>query len=228
MRKKRRKSINKKFIIFFLLSIIFVYFGYKFITSWSRFNIKNIKVRGNKRVKKEEVFERFGEKRNIMKISVNKIKKRIEDIPFVEKAKITKKLPDSIIIDLIEKNPVALLVEDNKSFLVDRYGNKIVESDNKNLPVIKKKGYRDKIIDAINDFNRLNKLQNQFKLTEAVLINNYDVGFKIKKNDREISINIGRGNFKETLRYLDNVFNRIEGNAKYIDLRYLPYVIYKN
>ncbi len=101
---------------------------------------------------------------SIFKIKPKDIKKRLETIPWVKKAEIIRKFPGTVVIDIEERVPVAMVSLDGKLFYIDDEGTVFKEAskkDNKDLPVAvgfsKKDGKA--ISSVIKHFNSIPQLR---------------------------------------------------------------------
>ena len=102
-RKKRRRFFNpKSLLIIFIFIIIIV--GALFVTSSDIFNIENVEVENNQISNKQEIIARSGiiEGENIYSFSVGKAEDEIERITIVKKAKIHRKFPSTVVIEIEE------------------------------------------------------------------------------------------------------------------------------
>lgn len=136
-KKKRRKKIFLRLI--FSMFFIFLVFILVFKTSF--FLINNIKVTGNKKIPHKKIADMsdIEKKENIFKINLEESNKKIEKLPYVKEAKTRRKLPKSIIIQVLERKQ-ALQIEGSSSFaIIDEEGYilEIVEKRNIDLPLLK-------------------------------------------------------------------------------------------
>lgn len=103
---KRRKIITSALliIVFFLLSI------YSIIRS-DFFNLKKITITGNDQVLYEEIVDLSGllYNRNIFQYNLDEIAFNIEKHSYIEKAEIKKKLPNSLIVTINEREKYAII-----------------------------------------------------------------------------------------------------------------------
>ena len=134
----------KKKLIFFsvLLILLSTYIPQKKITI-SGFKIKEIKIENNTILEDDELIEAFSflYGKNIIFLNSFEINKNIEKTNFIKKIEIKKIFPDKLVIKVIEKKPVAILIDSNKKKFYLEKNNDLVEyfeiSKYKNLPVVK-------------------------------------------------------------------------------------------
>ncbi|MCG8539749.1 MAG: FtsQ-type POTRA domain-containing protein [Clostridia bacterium] len=107
-------------LIFFLLStLIFIIL---FETNY--FEIGNIIVDNNIELSKEEIISYSGINTgdNIFKIKLSEVRERIIDIPFVKDAVIKRKLPNKLLINIVERKKIAAISYMGLYFFVDNEG----------------------------------------------------------------------------------------------------------
>lgn len=118
------------------------YLGYRFITTSDRFAVRVIEVRGNAQVSVEEIKARMGvvPGDNIFGVELSAMARALEAEPMIERALVRRRLPDTLIIEIEEREP-AVLVELGGLYLADREGQVfkralIERGDGAGLPVI--------------------------------------------------------------------------------------------
>jgi cell division protein FtsQ len=98
-----------------------------FLGSDSRFRItgtENIQADGLVEVSRAELNPIFGEDigRNIFFVPLGERRRQLEEIPWVERATVMRVLPDQIHIQIVERKPVAFVLQDGRTGLVDADG----------------------------------------------------------------------------------------------------------
>ena len=98
------------------------------------FKIQNIKVVNNHLIDASEIIEQLTEiyEKNILFIERNDIERPLKSIDFLEKIEVKKKYPNTIIINIYETKPVAILFKDNSKYLLDSSSN--LMPFNKSMP----------------------------------------------------------------------------------------------
>jgi len=91
------------------------------------FKIKNIKIANNQLIDENKIIEKLTEiyEKNILFIERNDIERPLRSIEFLEKIEIKKKYPNTIIINVYETEPVAILFKENNKYLLDSSSNLI-------------------------------------------------------------------------------------------------------
>jgi cell division protein FtsQ len=101
---------------------------YTFLSRDARFRIAgadNIEATGLTEVNRAEMLAVFGEDigRNIFFVPLAERRQQLEEIPWVEKATVMRLLPDQIRVSIVERQPVAFVLQpDGRTGLVDANG----------------------------------------------------------------------------------------------------------
>lgn len=135
--KKQPKTKNIKKIIFFISFIILVGLVWKinnFIKTTEFFQIQNFKVLGSTVITKEKIIEAVNLKPgiNIFKIKVSLIKKILSNFSHIEEVIVKKELPDTLVIQIIEREPELFLNIENETILA-------IDEDKTIFPIFNKK-----------------------------------------------------------------------------------------
>ena len=119
-----KKSLLGFFILFILLTTYIPKFNFN-----ENFNffIKDIKLVGNSVINDEEIIKKldFLYKENLFFLNTEKIKKNLEDETFIESYYIKKIYPDKLKLSIIEKVPIAVLINKKKKFYISNKGDRI-------------------------------------------------------------------------------------------------------
>ncbi|MEN8135965.1 MAG: FtsQ-type POTRA domain-containing protein [Thermodesulfobacteriota bacterium] len=113
--------------LFFLVAMAVVigglgFFLYGALGQSSFFQIVDIEITGGPRLSKEELLDLSGVDvhSNLVKISSGQVQGLLEDHSWIERAVITKKWPDRLVISVKERKPVAIVNLDDGLHYVDR------------------------------------------------------------------------------------------------------------
>ena len=114
-------------IIILLLTLIFLttYSPNEFNVSPKKkdlfFEIRNIKIINNHLIDKSKIAEKLNEiyGKNILFIKRNDIERPLKSIKFLEKIEVKKKYPNTIIINIYETRPIAILFKENGKSILD-------------------------------------------------------------------------------------------------------------
>lgn len=154
MKKKKKKRLNKKrALVFILFLYIICYFLYDLINS----PIKHFEINGNKLVKDSEILRvsNLKDYPSIMRYTSNTIEKKIKSIELVNDVKVKKWFGHKIIIN-IDENKVLFYYKDINKIVLSN-GNII---DNKydivGIPIFNNDIDKDIYNDFIKNFSKLN------------------------------------------------------------------------
>jgi len=239
----KKVHFRKVFKIFILLiTLILVGFGFKngydYLHNSPRFNLKEVKIIGNKYLSKNEILAliKIENNKNIFKINIKEIKNKIKMNSQIKKVEVNRIFPSTIEINVEEREPVAYIGED-KLYQVDKegvifpsiksyfYGKKlfVLTGFNINPNEIHKTGENVILNQSLAMINEINEINSPFlneitridasELEELTLINeNLKQEFKI-----------GVGNWREKLERLISIFKNLKErrlNISYVDLRF--------
>ena len=81
-----------------------------YLTTDSRFEVQRISVAGLKHVGENEVLAKAGFEvgTNVFRVRLDRIRERVEELPWVRHALVERVLPDKIIIKIVEREPIGL------------------------------------------------------------------------------------------------------------------------
>lgn len=236
MKKKKKKRLNKKrTLVFILFLYIICYFLYDLINS----PIKHFEINGNKLVKDSEILRvsNLKDYPSIMRYTSNTIEKKIKSIELVNDVKVKKWFGHKIIINIDENKVLFYYKNINKIVLSN--GNII---DNKydivGIPIFNNDIDKDIYNDFIKNFSKLNDniiyeinsveyypqvstdgsviSKDRFKIVmndgNTVVANSKSVDVLNKYNDIYASLNDKKGTINLDSNKLDNlVFIPYEG-----------------
>jgi cell division septal protein FtsQ len=148
VRKPRNRSFNSisskalpLFLSFCILVCLAVigYFGYQTVAASEFFQVSRIEVYGTERASKENI-ERLvaveTERTGVLNTDLAELRARIERLPFVETAAVSRVLPNGIRVQIVEKLPVAIVRLRGGDFLVDSNGTILapIEGNEEKIP----------------------------------------------------------------------------------------------
>ena len=113
----------------------------KWISTCSYFFVSSIEVHGEKRLTDREIIDLSGIKEgdNIFAVDLKSVSEKLSRQPWIRFAEVDRRLPDSLIIRVEERQPVALARIGDRLFLVDSDGTcfkSFSESEGFSAPVI--------------------------------------------------------------------------------------------
>lgn len=188
---KKAKVIKKLFTWTILIGIIVGIIT--FLCKSEIFNVCNIEITGNSQVSQETILQlsEIDLKDNIFLSNIIKAKRKISENPYVKEVKIKRVLPDTIKIEIKEKQKEYMLQVDGKYAYIDKNGEILEITETKIENLIMLQGYstsKEKITlgDTISedDIDKLDDIQKILKNSEKIGINDKITTINIKdKND---------------------------------------------
>jgi len=102
--------------------------------------VRTIEVRGNQRTRVEDLLEASGlrEGTNIFSVSTSEAQKRLLNLPWVKKARVNRIVPDRIVMEVVEHQPVAVINLEGL-YYVNRSGEvfkRVQAGEREDLPVL--------------------------------------------------------------------------------------------
>ena len=180
--KKKRRRIFR-FIKWTTLIALVIGGGIYFLLS-PYFNIRSITTTGNKKITSEEIISLSGIQleENMFKISKSKVEQSIKTNAYIDSVDLKRKLPDSIEIQVVEREPAYMLMLGNAYVYINSQGYILELSKEKlELPIIT--GFST-VEDQIQVGNRLNT-EDLEKLSSVIQImdsaNSNELGSLITK-----------------------------------------------
>ncbi len=125
-KKRRRAQLIRRFISFGLLGVILLCIILFFTPI---LNIRNVSITGNSKIDTAQIEQSLGMVvgENLLLTRTNKIEDAILSFPYAETVTVKRKLiPPSIIIEIVECEPIAYIIH-NKTFVIVNVNGKILE-----------------------------------------------------------------------------------------------------
>ena len=151
--------------IIFIPSLIVISFLYNTTHSLLH-NSKNI-ILGNQFYYKDEIISELDHSISLLKINLGKIQNNINDLSLIQSSKVSRIFPNTIVVEIIENEPLLYLKSINNNFLIDT--NKIFLPINDRV----KKSYKipqldisDYDADSINILKNYNEIINVIKYSK--------------------------------------------------------------
>jgi cell division protein FtsQ len=111
------------------------------VAGYLGFSLEDVVVEGRMRTDKSQILNALNLERGkpLFSIDLNTSKQKLEELSWVKAVRIERRLPDTILIRISEKDPVAVWQNKSKTFLVDRDGELVEIKEvfkNKNLLIV--------------------------------------------------------------------------------------------
>lgn len=233
IRKRRKKRNLKRALIIFLLLISTLAI---LCLKLSYFNVKNINVVNNKIVSSGEIItsSKINIGINIFMLNTKNIGTNVLSNPYILKADIIRKIPNTIIISVKEREAVFYIEDKNKFIIIDKNGVVLEIKDNiDNMKLTKLEGVN---VSDVNIGKTIpntdnSKLQLIDLMTELISSNNSGINITAVNvaNDYNVEVycdnmllKLGSVNMKDKLNLgLNIIVNNNLKNAKgYVDLSF--------
>ncbi|MFO7569946.1 MAG: FtsQ-type POTRA domain-containing protein [Smithellaceae bacterium] len=106
-----------------VIGLLFVY-GYSYLLSCPYFEIREVAVRGVKELTQKDILDLAGvsSRQNILAVSTGSVANRVLANPWIKQVRVGRELPDRLVLDVRERNPVALVKQNGGFYLMDGEG----------------------------------------------------------------------------------------------------------
>jgi len=232
------RVLGKIFVLAVLLGVF--YLGYLFFLKSERFMVKEVIVTGNQHARTDEIknIAEAQKPMNVFLVRFSDLKERIKSLNWIESLAISSEIPDTLVIRVKEKIPIALGVYEDEIYLLDRYGTRIdkfiPDFFSFHLPLINGLGDSE----DTNYFVRMRQglevakllVDPEIQLLEEISEIDISAAHNVRllKEPKNTEIFLGQTAFREKLLRYKNLKNYIESNyleIDYIDLRFNRRVI---
>lgn len=186
--------------------------------------VENIDVNGRNRISRQELLEALDIHKDdpILGIDLAATQERLETISWVRSASIERILPNTIKVNLIEREPMALWQIDNRLMLIDYMG-EILTLENlhlyKEYPLIVGPGAPKAAPEILLYLEKLPKIKDKLYALSYVGQRRWNLHLK-----NGMIVKLPEDNIKEHLYKLKKLINQdhiLEKQIKTIDLRYI-------
>jgi cell division protein FtsQ len=91
------------------------------------FEVVNVDVRGTKRLNELKVYDQvLGERsRSMTEVDLQALRDKVMTLSWVEDARVSRQLPDRIVVDIVERKPHAVLRKPGRLVLIDATGHEL-------------------------------------------------------------------------------------------------------
>ena len=242
---ERLNSIWRIFLVLMILTpLLFAgYFLHKSIFRSDTFIVKEIKVKGHKRLTKEGIYKiiQLPRKQRIFDVNLQNLSDRILKHPFIKDVKVQRTLPYTLSIDLVERDPFVIMAYGKKYYELDQEGVVLQELDSKKInedslqqPLLIGLRFMKGVVSPGRQVEshkvlKAIELMKEFvrsKVSASVKLKTINIG-NVKQlvlaTDKNVKIQIGGHEFKEKLENLSLLIEE-KGekvlDARYVDLRF--------
>ncbi|HSG33740.1 MAG TPA: FtsQ-type POTRA domain-containing protein [Sphingomonadaceae bacterium] len=87
------------------------------------FVVRNIELRGTERLNEDKVYQlALGQQRPMPLVDLEALRQELLELSWVKDARVSRRLPDSIVIDIVERKPHAVMRKPGRYVLIDATG----------------------------------------------------------------------------------------------------------
>ncbi len=237
---KRRWQVLLHRIIFFIKLWILLFIGLFIFTDYfdsykekakNRFNeftasygfvLENIKIEGEKHTSYKDIVQalRVDKGAPIFSVDMEEVKGRLEDTTWIKKAMVERRLPSTIYIAIVERQPIAIWQFKKKLYIIDSEGNRITKHSGEGFAELLHVVGQDANIYASSLLADINVYPNlASKVKSAVRYGNRRWNLHLEQN---IIVKMPENSFSEAYEYL-HLLNKdkklFDQNYKMLDLR---------
>lgn len=136
-----KRALRASLYLLILLLFSFVgYQGYAHLLEDSFFQVREVEIRGCRKIPKETILSLAGIEGmpNLFSLPLKEISERVETHPWVDQVKVRKVFPDRILIQIEERKPMAIL-QLEEPFYIDSNGvifSRVGDRDEYNFPFL--------------------------------------------------------------------------------------------
>lgn len=97
------------------------------VASDAGFEVRRVDVRGVKNMNELKVYERVLAERNraMPLVDIKALRKELLELPWIKDARVSRQLPDTLVVDIVERSPHAVLRKADKFVLIDGSGHEL-------------------------------------------------------------------------------------------------------
>ena len=201
-------------------------YGYRYFTRTDHFQLRHITIDGNSRLSASLIREKANLKEgsNLLDISLASIERNISSIPWVQKASVTRMMPDRLVITIKERDPAFWRLKEGQLHYTDSKGTFIAPvalEQFSSMPTLEVEQGADNMAQALPDLLRsLQAAQlpldlsrvSQIRLTSAN-------GVELLLEDSALTITIGLEEWLANLDRLSIVLVDLQNRKEIADVK---------
>jgi cell division protein FtsQ len=156
------------------------------IASKSGFEVKRVEVRGVNRMNELKIYEKvLGQRDQAMpRLDIASLRDELLQLSWVKDARVSRQLPDTLVVDVIERSPNAVLRRDGKLTLIDETGHPLEDvnpAKAKGLLVLSGNGAEDRVPDLVHLLETAPALRPQVAEAEWIGNRRWNLTFKTRQ-----------------------------------------------
>lgn len=209
-------SVISSFIIMFII----IYGGislYSYITKSDNFLLTEIEISGESYMTESEIINLAGLKKNtnILQYKINQIEANLLACEWIQDVKITRILPSKFKIEILERKPIFIVINNNELYYLDnkaQYIAKVQKDKFVGLPVLYINNATINEINILPDFiNELETTKFPYALKEISWVNiNPLYGFELFIETYNLTLQIDTVNYEENIKNLISVIEDLK------------------
>jgi cell division protein FtsQ len=154
--------------------------------SKSGFEVKRVEVRGVNRMNELKIYEKvLGQRDQAMpRLDIAALRDELLQLSWVKDARVSRQLPDTLVVDVIERSPHAVLRRDGKLTLIDETGNPleaVSPAKAKGLLVLSGNGAEARVPDLVHLLDAAPALRPQVAEAEWIGNRRWNLTFKTRQ-----------------------------------------------
>ena len=188
--------------------------GYRWLTTISYFTIKDIQVTGNNRMATPDLLTQaeVHPGMNLLAVNMENVEALLTKNPWIESAQVTRALPDTLKIRVVEREPSYLVQYEDKLCYADTEG-RIIDAAQPDkfvsLPQVEVESGMERHLPMLEELRRaIADKKTPFGLDQVAWIRlSWRYGMEVRLMDRNILLCVGVDDWKNNLTHLGLVWN---------------------
>ena len=201
------------------LCLLFIY-AYSYLLSMPYFEVKEVSVRGLKELTEKDILTlaAIPAQQNLLAVNIEALGKRVSANPWVKNIYIGREMPSRLVLEVRERNPVAMVKQSSDFYLMDNEGfvfKKLGKGDEVDLPILtgidgKEKGKSKLLLSTLNLLKTMSA-SGRYNYLGAISEVNVDDIFGLSLlTDAGLYLKLGTGNYENKLKQLNVVMADVE------------------
>lgn len=203
----------------FVLCLFFIY-AYGCLLSMPYFEIRQVSVRGLKELTEKDILTMAAIKpqQNLLAMNTEALGKRISANPWVKNIYVGRELPDRLVLEVRERNPLAMVKQAGDFYLMDNEGfvfKKVGKGDEVDLPILTGVDGREKeksrlLLGTLNLLKTMSASTRYNYLGTISEVNINDIFGISLLTDTGLYLKLGTDNYEKKLNRLNVVMADVE------------------
>ena len=202
-------------VLVFALSIALLA-GYRWLTSSSYFDLKQIEIKGNQHLSAQRIIKRAKVSRgqNCLALNMGKVKNNLLQDAWIKKVMVRRVLPDELVIKVSEHQPAYWLQKENRLYYADSQGKiiaPVLPQGFISLPLLRIEKDRSRQMQSlalIQEWTEQKRLP--FSMAEVAWLRFLtDDILEFYLRDRNMALRLGTEQLERNFRYLSQVWSQL-------------------